>query len=91
MKKDSNEQLYENEKGDPTFSALTMSIASSALISMGLAPQEDGSPSMDKNLARFNIDLLVMLKEKTRGNLSRDEEALLVQVVTDLQRKFIDL
>lgn len=90
MNRVSQNHNADNEKGDPTFSALTMSIASSALISLGLAPQEDGSQLVDKHLARFNIDLLIMLKDKSRGNLTREEDQLLTQVLSDLQRKYID-
>ncbi len=79
------------EEHEATFSALLMSIASSCLIFMGLAPHEDGSLTRDKNMARFNIDLLLMIKEKTKGNLTHEEETFLQNLLADLQKKFLSL
>jgi hypothetical protein len=80
-----------NEKMEASLSVLIMSIASSAVISMGLAPGDDGKTSKDKNMARFNIDLLLVLKEKTKGNLSTDESQFLDNLITDLQMKFVSV
>lgn len=74
------------------FSTLIMSIASSAAMSMGLSPDpETGKAEKDKELARFNIDLLVMLQAKTKNNLNDDEKHFLDAVVSDLQLKFTQL
>jgi hypothetical protein len=51
-------------------------------------PGEDAR-EVDLNMARHTIDVLVMLEEKTRGNLSDDEEKLLKHVLYDLRMKFI--
>ncbi|MCE3009043.1 MAG: DUF1844 domain-containing protein [Proteobacteria bacterium] len=75
---------------EANFSVLTMSLASSAAMALGLAPDpQTGKTEKDKNMAKFNIDLLVMLKEKTKGNLSSDEQKFLETVITDLQLKFV--
>lgn len=79
----------ESQNMQASLSVLIMSIASSALIFMGLAPHEDGSTSVDKNLARFNIDLLLVLKEKTKGNLNGEEAKFLENLIADLQNKFL--
>jgi hypothetical protein len=80
------------EKMEASLSVLIMSIASSALMSMGLAPSdESGRISKDKNMARFNIDLLLVLKEKTKNNLSSDEGQFLDNLITDLQMKFVSV
>jgi len=42
-------------------------------------------------LARHHIDLVVMLQEKTKGNLTGEEERLLHQVVYDLRMRFIKI
>lgn len=77
---------------EANFSMLAMSIASSAAMSMGLAPHpESGETQKDKNMARFNIDLLVMLQDKTKGNLTDDEKRFLDSLVTDLQMKFVQM
>jgi hypothetical protein len=77
-------------KLEASFSLLTMSIASNAMMAMGLtADPQNGKTEIDKNLARFNIDLLLMLKEKTKSNLNSDEIGLIEHVLKDLQMKFI--
>ncbi len=74
------------------FNSLVLSIASSAAISLGLAPDhETGEAHIDKNMAKFNIDLLVMLEEKTKNNLSKDEVQLLSSLMLDLQNHFIKI
>lgn len=78
------------EKMEASFSVLTMSIASSACMSMGLAPDpQNGQLDKDKNMARFNIDLLLMLKDKTKNNLTDEEKKFLDQMISDLQMKFV--
>ena len=75
---------------EASFSVLTMSLASSAAMALGLAPNpQNGETSKDKEMARFNIDLLVMLKDKTKVNLTSDEQRFLDSVVNDLQMKFL--
>ena len=79
------------EKMEATFSILTMSIASTALMAMGLAPDHDNKTEIDKNMARFNIDLLIMLRNKTKGQLNSEEETLLNHIIQDLQLKFVQV
>lgn len=77
---------------EASMSVLMMSLASSAAMAMGLAPHpESGETSKDKNMAKFNIDLLLVLKDKTKGNLSGDEERFLNHVIQDLQMKFVEM
>lgn len=79
------------QKLEASFSVLAMSIASSAAMSMGIAPNPaTGKSETDKNMARFNIDLLLVLKEKTKNNLSPDELKLLESLLTDLQMRFVN-
>lgn len=80
------------EKMEASFSILTMSIASSAVMAMGLAPDKDGGDGqVDKPMARFNIDLLIMLKEKTKGNLTEEENRFVESLISDLQIKFVQI
>ena len=77
---------------EASISALMMSIASSAAMAMGLAPHpENGEVKQDKVMARFNIDLLLVLQEKTLGNLTTDENPFLTNVISDLQMRFLEL
>lgn len=49
-----------------------------------------GELSRDLEQARFSIDLLAMLEEKTKGNLSDREARLLAQVLTNLRLNFVE-
>lgn len=74
------------------FSTLIMSMASSAAMSLGLAPDpQTGKIHKDKNIAKFNIDLLIMLKEKTKNNLNEEENKLITSLVSDLQVHFLKM
>ena len=82
----------QNANLEASFSMLIMSIASSALMSLGLSPDPNtGKIEPDKQVARFNIDLLVILKEKTKTNLSGEEQDLLSHILQDLQSKFLQM
>jgi hypothetical protein len=74
---------------EANFSTLVLSIGSSAAMALGLAPNPaTGTLEKDLHLARFNIDLLRMLRDKTKGNLSADEQQFVESIVTDLQMKY---
>jgi hypothetical protein len=70
------------------FSQLVLSVSASALMHMNEGPDADAQAQPDLTLARHSIDLLGMLEEKTRGNLTGDEERLLHQVLFDLRMRF---
>jgi hypothetical protein len=72
------------------FTAFLLGLASSALIHMGATAHPDtGRVERDEALARQSLDLLAMLQEKTRGNLSPEEERFFAALLTDLRLKFI--
>ncbi len=81
-----------NSPLEASISVLIMSIGSSAAVSLGLSPNpQTGKMDKDRDMARFNIDLLVVLQQKTKGNLSEDENGLLSNIVMDLQMKFVQM
>lgn len=84
-----NSQNIENLEA--SFSMIVMSIASSAAMSLGLTPTPENKIEIDKPLARFNIDLLNILKEKTKNNLTEDEKNLLENILNDLQLNFVQV
>lgn len=76
---------------EATFSTLVMSLGSSAAMALGLAPDpQTGKTEKNTPLARFNIDLLKILEEKTTNNLSQEEAALLKNILADLQLKYVE-
>lgn len=82
----------ETQKMEASFSMLVMSIASSAVVAMGLTPDpQSQKTSVDKNMARFNIDLLEVMQAKTKGNLSEEENQFLTHLLSDLRMKFLSI
>ena len=76
---------------DMSFATLVLSLTSSALVHLGVAP-EPGAPApspVDLPLARQTIDILEILKAKTRGNLDEPEAQLLEQVLHDLHMRYL--
>ena len=71
------------------FSTLVLSIASSALIKMGLDPKHKEEKNLE--LARYNIDLLDCLKQKTKDNLSEEELKILDSCTNDLKLQFVQI
>ena len=73
-----------------TFSACIISLASAALVGLGEVPDPaTGRVTRDLLLARHNIDVLEMLRQKTEGNLNAKERALLDQILCDLHLKYV--
>ncbi len=73
------------------FSTFIMSLASAAMMSLGLAPKPDtGKQEVDLGMAHHNIALLELLKEKTKNNLSQDESKLLESLLFECRTKFLD-
>lgn len=73
-----------------SFSTLILSMASSAILAMGLEKNpHTGQYEKDLDLARFNIDMLNVLKDKTKNNLNKEEQDFLDSVISDLQLKFV--
>lgn len=47
---------------------------------------------IERNLeqAKYSIDLLIMLREKTRGNLTKEEENAINEMIANLQMNYVD-
>lgn len=75
-----------------TFSAFILSLNTTALIHLGELPHpETNKKEANLALARHTIDTLDMLKEKTKGNLTKEEEQLLESVLYELRMRYIKL
>jgi hypothetical protein len=78
------------EQATLSLSAFVLGLASTALIHLGeTANPETGALAIDLQAARQSIDVLDLLKEKTRGNLTTEEEQLFVSVLSDLRIRFV--
>jgi hypothetical protein len=72
------------------FGMFVMSLASSALVHLGeVAHPERGAEETNLALAKQTIDILGMLREKTRGNLTKEEGELLENLLLDLRMKYV--
>ena len=74
-----------------TFEHLVQQFYVSAMIQMGAGTPDGQRPRMDILGARTTIDLLAILAEKTRGNLSEAEQSTLEAVLFELRMTFLEL
>jgi len=69
-----------------------VSLSTQVLMLMGEIPEPTGRKlERDMSGAKQVIDILGMLKEKTKGNLDKTEEALLDNVLYDLRIRYVQL
>jgi hypothetical protein len=82
--------LKEEPLPEINFINFMLSLATSALMQLGEI-QDPSSKETLKNLplAKQTIDLIAMLMEKTKGNLTPDEEKLVEQVLYDLRMRYV--
>jgi hypothetical protein len=73
------------------FDQLVQQIYVSAMIQMGAGTQEGQRPRVDILGARTTIDLLGVLAEKTRGNLTEAEDRMLQTVLFEVRMAFLEL
>jgi hypothetical protein len=74
-----------------SFEHLVQQFYVSAMIQMGAGAQEGQRPKVDILGARTTIDLLAVLAEKTRGNLTEAEDKILQTVLFELRMAFLEL
>jgi hypothetical protein len=77
---------------DLSFTTFVLSLASTAAIHFGDLADPSGQPA-ERNLegARQMIDILALLDEKTRGNLTAEERQVLEQVLYELRMRFVEV
>jgi hypothetical protein len=82
----------ERELPKPDFPSLLISLGHSALYHLGLVADPQTGQRGERNLAlaRETIDLVEMLQQKTRGNLTPDEERLLEDLLYDLRMRYVE-
>jgi len=72
------------------FSTFILSLTTSALVCLGELPDPIAKEkAMNLPLAQQTISIIEILKEKTKGNLTEDEENLLGTVLYDLRMKYV--
>jgi hypothetical protein len=75
-----------------TFAAFLWSLSEQALAALGEIPDPtSGQVTNDLVLAQQMIDIIIMLRDKTRGNLDAHEQAMLKEILSGLQMKYVEL
>lgn len=74
-----------------TFDFLVLSLKTQIEVHLGLLyfGDEKELPEPEFRMARHSIDLLAMIQEKTRGNLSIEEQRLIENALTELRFRFV--
>ena len=73
-----------------SFSSFIFSLSSSAFVGLGAIP-DPNTGKVEKNLplVKQTIDLLGMLRDKTRNNLTQEEETLFDHLLYDLRMSYV--
>ncbi|MBW1896237.1 MAG: DUF1844 domain-containing protein [Deltaproteobacteria bacterium] len=73
-----------------SFSTFVFSISSSVLLHFGEIPDPaTGEKKKNLPMAKHSVDILSMLEEKTRGNLTDEEEQLITNILYDLRMRYV--
>ena len=90
-----DEQQEQQSRGplpEGNLAALISMLATQALFAMGLLQikgQEERKPDLE--LAKYNIDMLQVLDDKTKGNLTQEEEAVLTNTLNELRMGYVKI
>jgi hypothetical protein len=80
------------ERPAMSFSLFVQSLAHQTMMGLGLVAWPDsGLVRTELELARQSIDILLILKEKTQGNLSAEEHSLLDGMLYQLQLAYVEI
>lgn len=96
FKKAEKEEAKEEAKDaapmpEVNFSSFLLSLSSSTLLHLGeIADPQSGEKKKDLTLAKQSIDIIGLLKDKTKGNLTQEEEKLLEHLLYDLRMRFVE-
>ena len=80
------------EEPEVTFTTFMVGLSTQALAALGeISDPDSGASTKDLRAAQQLIDIIGMLREKTRGNLDRDEDGLIEAILFDLRMKYVEL
>ena len=76
-----------------SFAFIVVSLRAQAEMQLGLMHfgEEEEKPKPELQLARHTIDVMAVLLEKTKGNLTLDEQRLLENSLTELRFRFVQV
>ncbi len=83
--------MAENTKPNAYFTSLVFSLSQAAMMQMGKVTNPvTGKIERDMNQAKISIDMMEMLKEKTNGNLAKEEDKLISDMLANLQLNYAE-
>jgi hypothetical protein len=86
-----NREGRQETLAEMNFSTFVISLSTQALMNLGeIASPISGKVETDVAVAKQMIDILGMLREKTRGNLNAGEERLMEDILFDLRMKYVE-
>jgi len=89
---DENSQQPDDQETGINFPAFVLSLAHTAAVHFGDVPDPVSGERAPRNLAAAQqmIDILSLMEQKTRGNLTAEERQLLEQVLFELRLRFVE-
>jgi hypothetical protein len=96
QEKETEEKNGRGKAGIPAmeinFSTFILSLGSSVMLNFGEIPDPlTGKKEKNLPMAKQTIDILSLLQEKTKGNLAKDEEKLIENLLADLKMQYVNL
>jgi hypothetical protein len=88
---DKHGQGHRAQDFEMNFEKFIASLYMSALMQMGMAAPEGGQPHVDLMGARQTVDIIGLLQEKTKGNLTSKEETMLQNVLYELRMAYLEV
>ncbi len=73
------------------FKELVSLFATQALMYLGAIPDQSGRAMVSLEVAKLNIDLLGVVQEKTKGNLTPEEQEMIDGTVNELRMQFVEV
>lgn len=73
------------------FKELISLFATQALMYLGAIPDQSGRAMVSLEVAKLNIDLLAVVQEKTKGNLSEQEQEMIDGTLSELRMQFVEV
>ena len=88
---DKHGQSHRAQDFEMNFEKFIASMYMSALMQLGMAAPESGQPRVDLMGARQTVDIIGLLQEKTKGNLTSKEETMLQNVLYELRMAYLEV
>ncbi len=74
----------------PSFEMMIQQLAVPALMAMGVIEAPDGQKTRDLDMAKFYIDTMGILEQKTKGNLTTEEKQMLDMALYEVRMQFVN-